>query len=93
MFNEAQLRGIDLDKLQEESFSSREHLKMMAHHEIFAREYWRIMKETARPEASKTTKKVKSVKPVAKVRQSKKYLFTPEQVNIANAIFRNEKNK
>lgn len=93
MFDEAHLRGIDLEKLQEESFTSKEHLKMMAHHEVFAREYWRIMRETARPVEPEPIKKVRSVKPVGKVRLSKKYLFSPEQINIANAIFRNEKNK
>lgn len=91
MFNEAQLRGIDLEKLREESFSSREHLKMMAEHEVFAKTYWQIVRETARPVEKKLPPKMKTVKPPVRVKTSKTYLFTPEQVSIAEAIFRKEK--
>ena len=35
-FNEAKLRGIDIRKLRRESFTSPEHIAMVANHEINA---------------------------------------------------------
>lgn len=93
MLSEAELRGIDLRELRKESFTSREHLVMVTMHELKAEAYWTAHREIERPPLKKIPAKVKSVKPVAMVGQSKTYRFTPEQINIAEAIYRNEKTK
>lgn len=90
VFNEAELRGIDLQKLEDERFTSRKHIQMVTEHRIRA-DWYRIRSaEIARPEKPPVKKKTKA-KPQCKVEVVRKYLFTSEQVRIAGAIFRKEK--
>lgn len=87
VLDEARLRGIDLDALQRELFTDPAHIRMIAEHELNAKWYRIRAAEVARPPAPKKTK----AKSQDKVETETKYLFTPDQVRIAEAIFRKEK--
>lgn len=99
--SEAELRGIDVSALEEERFTSRTHLRMIAEHELRAKWYRIRAAEVARPEPVKRkvapdskiqeTKVAPEAKPQGKVEGVSKYLFNPEQIRIAEAIFRKEK--
>lgn len=92
-FNEAKLRGIDMRKLRRESFTSREHLSMVAEHEMRSaveREHRRYLfhdwtgdTPKIQPKVEKTEKRAKNI--------PTKYRFTPEQLRIALAVANNEK--
>ena len=92
-FNEAQLRGIDMRKLRQESFTSQKHLLLVAQHEQKSKLFWELLREPERPRTSpfiksdtpKVQPKVEnSTKPDRNV--SRQYRFTPEQLRIAIAI-------
>ena len=92
-FNEAQLRGIDMRKLRQESFTSQKHLSMVAEHEQKSKLFWELFREPERPRTSPVIKSdTPKVQP--KVENSKKpdrnvsrqYRFTPEQLRIAMSI-------
>ena len=87
VLDEARLRGIDLDALQNELFTSPDHLRMIARHELAAKWYRIRAAEVARPPAPKKTK----AKSQDMVETETKYLFSTDQVRIAQAIFRKEK--
>lgn len=91
VIDEALLRGIDLAALEEERFTSRTHLRMVAEHELKARWLRIVAAEVARPEPVKR-KVAPKTKPQGKVETAKQYLFNSEQIRIAEAIFRKEKN-
>lgn len=92
-FNEAELRGIDLRKLRQESFTSRQHLSMVAEHELRSEQYrerrrhlfhdWNPDTPKIQPKVEKTEKRAKNV--------PTKYRFTPEQLRIAMAVANKEK--
>lgn len=83
-FNEAKLRGIDLKKLQQESFGTMQHIKMVKDHEAKKRinadwelfkkadDYVPMAQSTAKP--STTTRVVTKKKPMS---------FTDVQLKIA----------
>ncbi len=91
-FNEAKLRGINLRKLRNESFTSASHLSMVAEHELRAQVYWQQVRERARPAArprikNDTPKVQASVETVVSSDRnvSPEIRFTPEQLRIAMA--------
>lgn len=96
-FNEAKLRGINMRKLRQESFTSQKHLSMVAEHELKSAAYWNSRREQWRPKFAKRqvsdTPKVqpiveKSKKPARNVSQN--FRFTPEQLRIAMAVAEKE---
>lgn len=87
VFDEASLRGIDLNKLQNELFTSRTHLRMVADHEWRVSWYQIRSAEQARPEKANKT----NIKSQDMVETANKILFNPEQIRIADAIFRKRK--
>lgn len=84
MLDEARLRGIDLKKLRRESFTSRQHIDMVRMHEIKAALYWSSRHQPDAPKRRKTSEGVYRLQEVD-------IEFTETQINIAKAIFRNEK--
>lgn len=87
VLDEARLRGINLDKLQHELFTDPAHIRMITEHELRAKWYRIRAAEVARPAKVKKTK----AKSQDMVETERKYLFNPDQVRIAQAIFRKEK--
>jgi hypothetical protein len=92
-FNEAQLRGIDMRKLRQESFTSQKHLSMVGEHEQKSKLIRELLREPERPRTSPVIKSDTpkgqpnieiSTKPDRNV--SRQYRFTPEQLRIAIAI-------
>lgn len=91
-FNEAKLRGIDIRKLRRESFTSPEHIAMVANHEINAMVIHQKSREISRPEfrlvrKNDTPKVQVSVETAVSSdrNDSPEIRFTPEQLRIAKA--------
>lgn len=80
VLSEAELRGIDVDALMEESFTSRSHLAMVARHEMKVRA---IYSEVFRPisKSSATVYSAAMLNGVDVVPQ-----FTKKQIEIAMAV-------
>jgi hypothetical protein len=90
MFDEARLRGIDLDELQNELPTSEASIRMKNDHETRSKIYWLTAKELNRPNGS-SLKTAQKIHLQGRVETKKSILFTPEQIRIAKAIFRKEK--
>lgn len=92
-FNEAKLRGIDMRKLRQESFTSQKHLSMVAEHEQKSKLIWAMAREPERPrerpaiksDTPKVQPKVEKPKKADR-NVSQNYRFTPEQLRIAKAV-------
>lgn len=92
-FNEAKLRGIDMRKLRQESFTSRQHLRMVAEHELRVEQFKRSNVKSFRPETRPVVKqKTTNVQQIVEKRVSSarnvsnEYRFTPEQMRIAMSV-------
>jgi hypothetical protein len=101
-FDEAKLRGIDKDKLEDEQFYSYAHLRLVKLHEERARLFheYAKMKDNHRqvsvPEKqeSDTPKQKPVAKPAKMVKNKQKPQFTEAQLRIAKAVLDKEmKNK
>lgn len=81
-FNEAKLRGIDLKKLQEESFTSMQHIIMVKDHEARKRitADWKLFKELPEYVPAKREKPSTSTRVVT---NKKTMSFTDVQLKIA----------
>jgi hypothetical protein len=90
MFDEARLRGIDLDQLQNELPTSEASIRMKNDHESKAKIYWLTVKELDRT-GGIILKTVKKDHLQGRVEPRKSILFSSEQIRIAKAIFRKEK--
>lgn len=94
-FDEARMRGIDLEKLEDEQFYSYAHLRLVKLHEERARLFheYAKMKPPATP-PDDTPKVVPVHKPAKVYKNSKKPQFTEAQIRIAQAVLDKEmKNK
>jgi hypothetical protein len=101
-FDEAKLRGIDPENLENEQFYSYAHLRMVKMHEERARlfhEYAKMdnkLKQVSEPKKSTndTPKESPVVKPTKMVKNKQKPQFTEAQLRIAKAVLDKEmKNK
>lgn len=85
---EAELRGIDLAKLQQEAFTSQQHIAMVNDHEARAAAYWDKVRWPDRPRATAgdTPQQAQTLKLPIRVRTVKQPTFTDKQIRIAQAV-------
>lgn len=86
--DEAKLRGIDLAKLQQEAFTSPQHIAMVNEHELRAAIYWNRVRWADRPRAiaGDTPQDKQTFKLPVRVRTVKQPTFTAKQIRIAQAV-------
>lgn len=83
MFNEAKLRGINMRKLRQESFTSTKHLKLVEMHELRVAA---LREGFDFPERPKERPKVRKSVPRSKVKEVIEPTFTETQLRIAQAV-------
>jgi hypothetical protein len=90
--DEAKLRGIDLAKLAQESFTSKQHIAMVREHELRAAKYWDKVRWPDRPRAtaSDTPLDAQTFKLPIRVRTVRQPSFTAKQIRIAQAVLEGE---
>lgn len=86
--NEAELRGIDLAKLQQEAFTSKQHIDMVNAHEVRAAQYWGKVRQAEPPRdtVGDTPQQPQTLKLPIRVRTVKQPTFTDKQIRIAQAV-------
>jgi hypothetical protein len=89
MFNEAKLRGINMRKLRQESFTSPKHIEMMKLHEARAQIIWDKVRWPDRPLPKKIPSPVAPTSVVqGKVKEVIEPTFTDNQIRIAQAALK-----
>jgi hypothetical protein len=90
--SEAQLRGVDLDRLRGESFSTVEHHRMVNSHEAYAKLYWQWVEFCREDQQAEIAVKASKVSPPKTRKKSiqrnrlvakQKVSFTDTQIRIA----------
>ena len=89
MFNEAKLRGINMRKLRQESFTSMKHLEMMRIHEVKAALIHERLRYPSRPAEQTIPSPVAPTSEVqGKVKEVIEPTFTDNQIRIAQAALK-----
>jgi len=91
MFNEAKLRGINMRKLRQESFTSQKHIEMVKLHEARVAIIWDAIRWPDRPMPEKIPALVAPAKSVGrgKVKEVIEPTFTESQLRVAQAALKN----
>lgn len=89
MFNEAKLRGINMRKLRQESFTSKKHIEMMKLHEAHAALIHERLRYPSRPAEQTIPSPVSTRSEVqGKVKEVIEPTFTESQIRIAQAALK-----